>query len=386
MCDRGYKVGGIYVRGASSESSYGGRADAFGLNILIGRLRIVAGDGHICCRESSVLYFGSRRALCGALTHFDRFGQVVAVICAEDMISEELLRELSSQKIPYFFLGIGQQIAPEVDRRIALIDFTHGKLIIDPRLDTLDRYARAKQEELPALPSVKEGIIGNRALINDCLHRNLYDGGGLLCRADDIAAIGDFFDITLALTESISSGELCVRISAPDKEGADVFCDRIDVLFRSAVYGELSVMLDDYRSIADIERAVKLMYKSYCRLEDEGREVNAALARGLMIDSPIWLIERRNLPRVDFLCFDFDKLCAALLGISTEEAICDPSAVETLCKFWEDYRRANQSHERAELRAKSERSFESKLFWDWVEFMGIREIYLPGGCSVQKNT
>ena len=383
---RGYKVGGFYARGASGERSYGGRAGAFDSNILIGRLRMVSGDVSICCRESSVVYFRSRRALHEALQHIDRSGQIVGVICAEEMASQELLGKLSEQKMPYFLLGTAEELASDADGRIALIDFGQGRLIIDPTLDTLNRYSRTGADDHPSERSFKESVIGDRSVIKDCLHCNSRDGAGLLCGADDISSVGDFFEAILSLAESPSGGALCIRLSVPSRDDEDAFCERIDVLFRSAVYGELSVMLEGYRSIADIERAIRLMYKSYCRLEDEGREINAALARGLMIDSPIWLIERRNLPRVDFLCFDFDRLCGSLLGISPVEAVCDPSAVETLCKFWEDYRRANQLHERAELRAKSDRLFESELFSDWVEFMGISEIYLPKGRSLQKNT
>lgn len=378
-------MGGLYERGVSGERSYGGRAGAFDSNMIIGRLRIVTGDGSICCRESSVLYFRSRRALQGALQNIDRSEQIAGVICIEEIASQEMLGRLSEQKTPYFLLGAADDLAIDTDGRIALIDFGNGRLIIDPTLDTLDRYSRGGADERLLARRVKESVIGDRSVIEDRLHCNSRDGG-MLCDADDISGAGDFFETVISLAESTSGGGLCVRLSVPRSESEDAFCERIDVLFRSAVYGELSVALDGYRSIADVERAVRLMYKSYCRLEDEGREVNAALARGLMIDSPIWLLERRNLPRIDFLCFDFDKLCAGLLGISPQEAVCDPSAVATLCKFWEDYRRSNQSHERAELRAKSERLFESELFSDWAEFMEISEIYLPKGGLLQKNT
>lgn len=379
-------MGGLYERGVSGERSYRGRAGAFESNIIIGRLRIVTGDGSICCRESSVLYFRSRRVLQGALQSIDRSGQIAGVICIEDIASQEMLGRLSEEKTPYFLLSAADDLAIDTDGRIALIDFGNERLIIDPTLDTLDRYSRGSADERLVARRVKESVIGDRSVIEDRLHCNSRDGGGMLCDADDISAAGDFFESAMSLAESTSEGGLCIRLSASRRESEDAFCERIDALFRSAVYGELSVALEGYRSIADVERAVRLMYKSYCRLEDEGREVNSALARGLMIDSPIWLLERRNLPRIDFLCFDFDKLCAGLLGISPQEAVRDPSAVATLCKFWEDYRRSNQSHERAELRAKSERLFKSELFSDWAEFMEISEIYLPKGGLLQKNT
>ena len=217
--------------------------------------------------------------------------------------------------------------------------------------------------------------------------RGKRQSGGWLCYGDDVAATGDFFEVLLALTELSCSERLCIAEELPWLCGEREFEERAESFFRSAVYGgELSVMLCGYRSAREVEEAFELMHKRFCRLEEEGREVSTYLARGVMIDSPISLLDLHRLPRVDFLCFDFDRLCELLSGLPAEEAARDGETRETLCRFWEERRRACFLHSKIELRALSRRLFSSELFYDWINFMEIREIYAPKQIADQKNT
>ncbi|MBP3370353.1 MAG: hypothetical protein J6L85_06335 [Clostridia bacterium] len=377
---------GFYARRSGEELSCVGAAFMLDGKTVIGRLRILSGEDNIFFRESSILCFRSERALRRAMPYFERAGQLLAVICAESIMSGELLHELEGMGIAYFLLSSGEEIPDTVEGRIAIIDASVGRLIIDPRIDTLDRYSPRYKEDGEDAFGIKRSVTSSAQELSEYLSGGRRDSGGILCRAEDIAAKGDFFEGALALTEMSPSGSLCVRVSVPDTDGEDSFCERIDVLFRSAVYGEVSVMLEGYRSAADIERAVRLMYKSYCRLENEGREINTHLARGLMVDSPIWLTGQSDLSGFDFLCSDFDRLCGLLLGVSPIDALRDRELAGTLCRFWENYRRTHQFHGRTELRAKSDLLFDSKIFIDWVDFMEIGEVYLPARALAQKNT
>ena len=98
------------------------------------------------------------------------------------------------------------------------------------------------------------------------------------------------------------------------------------------------------------------------------------MSRGILIDAPIWLCERHRLGKCDFICFDFDLLTSRLLGIKTDEKL-KRAQVDSLCRFWEDYRSAYFGSERAELRAVSRDPALRELFFDWAEFMNIVEIY-----------
>ena len=235
--------------------------------------------------------------------------------------------------------------------------------------------------------TVSVSRIASREDIARYIVRAERQSGGWLCYADDVAASGDFFEILLALTELSCSERLCIAEELPWLCGEREFEERAESFFRSAVYGgELSVMLCTYRSVREVEEAFELMHKSFCRLEQEGREISGYLARGVMIDSPIALLEMQRLPRVDFLCLDFDRLCERLLGFPVEELARDERMTETLCGFWEEIQKVCFLHSKVELRALSSRLFSSELFCDWADFMGIREIYVPKQSANEKNT
>ena len=154
-----------------------------------------------------------------------------------------------------------------------------------------------------------------------------------------------------------------------------------EALFRAAVYGEISIMLSGFCSPCEIESANALLHSVFCELEAEGREINGCVAHGLLIDAPIWLTERQRLGRCDFLCFDFDLLTSRLLGVEVMEEL-KKTHIDSLCRFWESYREAFCGIEGAELRAISRAQNSKELFYDWVDFMNISEIY----DLEQKNT
>ena len=229
--------------------------------------------------------------------------------------------------------------------------------------------------------------IADRGDIARYLVRGRRQSKGWLCDAEDVAASGDFFEVLLALTELCCTERLCIAEPLPWRCGKGEFEERAEALFRSAVYGgELSVMLYGYRSACEVEDAFELMHKSFCRLEEQGREVSGYLARGVLIDSPIALFEMQSLPKTDFICLDFDRLCESLLGYRADVIANDGTLVNTLCGFWEDRKHACFLHRRTELRALSKRLYQSELFFDWAKFMEIREIYIPKQSAEQKNT
>ncbi len=370
-------------RDNSRECSFNGRAVAFESDVFVGRLRIAAGSEHICFRESSLLCVCSEGTLCGLLPYIELIGTPTALVCACELPKDMLLKAVF-KKMPCFVLESGSRIPCDADGKIALIDARKGRLILDPRLDTLDLYLYSHGKiDVARVSKRRLSAIFDAEYLREYLNQTVRADGSMICDADDVATLGDFFETTLSLAERLTTGSLCMRISVFDKRGEDLFCERAEALFRAAVYGTLSVMLQKYRSIDDIDRALRLMYKSYCRLEQEGREVNAYLEKGLLIDSPIWLLDRKKLPCVDFLCFDFDSLCIGLMGRDIAGAVDDSESMKTVCKFWEEYRHSNLP-EKAELRAKSEEFFDSKLFADWVEFMDIKEIYLPKNANGKK--
>ena len=351
--------------------------------LIVGKLRSWRRGEGFYCRERCVVSFGSVRSLFEALPYIEAFGSVAALICP-CTLPEEIAVRLSASRTPAFCLDDGTRI-DDADGRIALIDTVRRVLTVDPTLDQLERYSQ-KNSETSALKGVKRGIMLGGAQIES---RTTPYACSLLCNADEMARGADFYERMLFLAENCCTEPICIELNAAKDLSDGRICERAEAIFRAAVYGEVSVLMGTYRSVCELESAFEMMHKSFCRLCEEGREVNGQVARGILISSPVWLYEAHSLPRADFVCFDFDLLCERLLGIDCSEIERSEEAKKTLCRVWESYRRAFAPHEKYEkidLRAKSQSLFKSELFCDWVEFMGIGEIYLPEGAIAQKNS
>jgi hypothetical protein len=262
--------------------------------------------------------------------------------------------------IPCFLID-GELSESSLDGRVAMIDLSRACLMIDPDFETLERYTRQ----------------------NECTDPFFKIRKGRLYSADELsgATEGDMLENILSLIEENSPRGLCISLDL-SRYAEERFEAQAEALFRAAVYGEISMMFSKFRSSEEIRRGTEKIYSVFCELEKQGREINGCVARGFLIDSPIWLFERRMFGKSDFICFDFDRLSAGLLGVPESSALSDGNAADTLCRFWENYHFSYYAHERAELRAVSRRFYNSKLFCDWVEFMNLGEIYLPP----QKNT
>ena len=318
-----------------------------GTGYLIGRLRLWRRGGVTRGSEDAILCLFCERDVSEALEYLARGGRAVGILVF-DVISHRL----ASLCLPC--LVIREELSPcALDGRIALIDLEGSRLLLDPGLEALSEYARRDEDEHS----------GTRARL------------GRLCSAHELSLGGDIFEGALGLLESDAERGLCVslELSRTDRE-----CLRgeSEALFLAAVYGEISIMLSGFGSAGELFEANALLHSVFCELEAEGREVNGCVARGILVDSPIWLWQRARLGRCDFICFDFDRLTYRLLGLCGDCRL-ERGQIDTLCRFWEDCRASVFASERAELRALSRSQSLRELFFDWVDFMNISEIYLP---------
>ena len=371
-CDNG----GFILQYGYGETVLNGRACGSHNDVLIGRVRIFKGEIGVC-RENSILCIDSHISVGRALQQIERLACVSAFVCEEKMIGQ-IAPMLIDSGVCVFVADTLQSLDSACDGRIALIDFADGSMIVDPTLDTLEKYSQKREACLQKQERLRESIICECGILPGCEGSQVSDRG-LLCSARQLETRGDLLDMMLSLTESMPSGELCIGIDIAKDEKDESFCERADAVFRAAVYGKLSVMLERFLSPGDVERSFHLMNQSFCRLEASGREINGYLARGVMIDRPIGLFARKLLSRVDFICFDFDALCSGLVGSNGD---IDKRAESALCKFWSEYKHSSELHEKTELRARSDALFKSKFFSEWVDFMGVGEIYLPRGCTM----
>ena len=249
-----------------------------------------------------------------------------AVITSSAAVSSVLLDFLTSSRIPYLILNDLRSIDRAHQGKLALVDTKNGILIIDPQLDTLNLYPQsAKIPELNEMPSplylLKE--------------RN---GEGLLLNADVAQSQGELFDLLTELAESPHALPLSVELKVPKTElERERFIECIEAIFRAAIYGSFSLLLSDFTCTSDVSSALACMHEVFCLLEDEGREFNGYIKKGLVIDSPLWLMRPSPMKKPDILCFDLDRLLSQLIGTPLEE-ISDLHSVEhELYSVWRHY-------------------------------------------------
>lgn len=361
-------------RVASGEVRICGMPQTFAAEVAVGRLRFFGSSGERD-GERCIVYFGSTRSLREAVSLLGAsfFSTVAAAVCSAD-IPDSLLGALSELGTPYFLLPESFSISQGLEGRLALLDGRRGELIINPQLETLCGYTAAE--------SPRGARSGAR---RSCFCKNISalhsDSQGALYECCEIQRGGELFESASALAEEFCTSSLAVLLGAPEDnsdEAKEGFCDRAEALFRAAVYGNMSLFIDGIRSQSEARRAFELLHGCFCRLLEEGREFNGYIAKGILISSPVLLLDVLHLPRCDLLCFDFSLLSKRLAGADDRESLL--RSRDALRCFWETWRAENDTFCRArELRAICKTAEADDFFWDWVEFMNITEVYLDDG-------
>ena len=286
------------------------------------------------------------------------------VIISAGAVCSELIGFLSKTGIPYLILK--EAFSEEYAGKVALLDTERDILIIDPSIDTLNDYALLKKAVAPRTAEILLSAEPSEKII-----MGRKKGGALVTGVRD----GDIFDMLLGVAEQFCSLPVTVSLSLPSVHSEmESFFERAEAIFRAAVYGNFSVQLEGYRNAEDIVSALSYMHRVFCRLEEEGREFNGYLCRGILIDAPVWLSRASPFPKADFVCFDMDRLTSLLLG--REISCADDADVsgELLMGVWKNY----FSHFAlgCPIRAKSKLLSSSEFFRKWLELAYVDELYI----------
>ena len=329
----------------------------------LGRIYTPEGAAAKRSAEACILCLFSRRDV--ELAERGMFAlSLSGAVLAADVISAELLNFLISSRLPYLIVREG--LPCDVMGGVALLDAQRDILIIDPDIDTLNRYAEDNR--------ISRACVGEHSAIvqsNGCgLSLKKERGGGVLVRGIEKISAAELFDALLDIAEELCGASVTVGVDARKSES---FCERIEAIFRAAVYGNFSMQLENYCSEYDILRARNSLHSVFCGLEQEGREFNGYLGKGFLISAPAWLMQCPMLAKADFICFDFDRLSASLLGCAPEELQKNELPKREFFRAWE----CCFSHflPSCELRAESGRLCEKPVFREWCALAGISKIY-----------
>ena len=337
-CDSVFAVGKIYIWGVSCTS--------------------VPASAIICILElsqaSSAL---SHMALCTPC----------AVILSPAVVSARLLSFLICSKIPYLILKDKQILSQDNAGKIGLLDTKRSVLIIDPQLETLNLY--------PIRQSMQKALVPEDLFTYSFEKYTSKEKNGKSLLIDtSLLNHDELYDVLIDITESSYNISSTVIFSVPQNEREkESLCEMAEALFCAAVYGNFSIMFKGYRTANDIKKAMSCLHKAFCELEENGREFNGYIKRGLLLDSPFWLMRLPPLQKPDFICFDIDTLISRTFGCAVCEATNSEEIKKEFIKILTEYQRCITSSCRFSLKADklSASSFLSSL----IASMGIKEIY-----------
>ena len=108
---------------------------------------------------------------------------------------------------------------------------------------------------------------------------------------------------------------LCVKIhlTPTNEERTERTKAIIRGMFRAAVYGDISFMCEDIHTDKEYEALCSIFNSIFCEFEEEKREFNGYIRKGLLVDTPISVLSS-SFKGADFICIDLDKMIPSLLG------------------------------------------------------------------------
>lgn len=280
-----------------------------------------------------------------------------ALVISARALSADLLELIANVGIPYMILKDAPANLYRQEGKVALLDAKRNVLIVDPCIETLNRYPLllAEKRDTSELRLIKE-LNKNRFLL-------------------DAESNVELFEALRDTSERLGAPPITVMISVPrSKHEEEAFCEGIEALFRAAVYGDFSVMLKGYITDSELSYSFSLMRKIFCRLEREGREFNGYLKTGFLISSPVDIMRRAQIYCPDFLCLDIDLLLSRMFGAPCERLAYSEDVKDALRVIWARY--TEEVFPDCQLGLLSRELGDSELLRDFVSFARIRDVYI----------
>ena len=294
----------------------------------------------------------------------------IVVFCCEGAAS---LGELCSLGVPCIVLEQGDVLYERCKNKVALIDTERGILTLDPSLDTLNFYSssRARSEQ-----SGFDCPFGR--ILRDTVSIGRHEGGveHFLVSGDLLGESGEIFESAVSLWERLCPETLTVDVRVPSGNERDErdFSERIEELFRAALYGSFSISFSGFDCEGELCQALKLLHKAFCVLEAEGREFNGYIPRGITLSSPLWLMRQSPVTNPDFIIFDLDRLLPSLFSLTPDEIIKKEKALQKeLFLVLERY--FVHFAPRCDVLLKSERFIDTRLLRGLISLADVKAVF-----------
>lgn len=211
--------------------------------------------------------------------------------------------------------------------RVALLDPSSGRLFVSPDLETLSHYASFfDANEIfssEAMNSETDGSCLCRMLDRTGQLRWLPNGRWLMGRKPletDDNGEERLYEQYCDIADAAAGSPVTVVLSLDRrKEPSESFRMQIRSIFRAAVYGRFSLLLEGFLTEKDWNDGLECIHRIFCELESEGREFNGYIPKGMLAARPIQLSPCFGKCRSDFVCLDAERMLTAMTGLPYRE-------------------------------------------------------------------
>ncbi|MBE6577496.1 MAG: hypothetical protein E7653_05100 [Ruminococcaceae bacterium] len=210
--------------------------------------------------------------------------------------------------------ALGVNFSPALaNDSIAILDSAHSKLYVNPDLETINCYFGAHTRQAKRNTNTLLETSGT-VRVADTTHCGLVAG-----RTHELDE-QKYYEYLCELADTNTGAELVACANACD---SDRFISDTRAIYRAGVWGKFSLLCTCVCTPEHADELVMLLHKVFCMLEDEGREFNGFIPKGILVDTPLLLLSKPKHSVIDFFCLDFERLRK---GLSASQ---DPRVGET---------------------------------------------------------
>ena len=218
-------------------------------------------------------------------------------------------------RLPALLLDSEDKRIGETHNEIAILDTEKQKLYVNPDLETIGGYFGTESRQSPhtielfletknsdfprKLPEGCDGLVIGEALGNGASEQECYE---YFCDVAD----------THTGAEIVAKADLAL--------GSDTFLARVRAIYRASVWGRFFLLCTSVSTPEREHECISALHRAFCMLDDERREFNGFIPKGILIDTPMMLFSRHKPRLIDFFVLDIERI-RHLMTASTDKAL-----------------------------------------------------------------
>ena len=228
----------------------------------------------------------------------------VGVICMPDIDSEGLIalkRIADICHVPAIELECSL-CNSDMTNKIAIIDVAMQRVYVDPDIETINRYFGSKHQNKSKDISV---------LVND--DKSTSECDGIVINECDIAGKHEetIYELLCDMADKNTGARIVVKVPFDTDVG---FVSYIRAVYRASVWGVFSLLCTGIYTPTDAKHCVSLIHSAFRELDSEGREFNGFIPKGVLVQTPLMLLEGPNHKILDHYCLDLSTLTSLFCG------------------------------------------------------------------------